>query len=338
MVETRPLLTIAIPTYKRSKELELLLSVLAPQLAGHPEIELYISDNASPDDTPALIRRFQDQGHVIRYHRHPENIGSDANFLSCFRAARGKYFWLFGDDDIILSGTIDSLLSHLTHGDFDIIYATSYGFRDDYLAERQGDPMGRHFHTITSARRMARVVNIMFTFISGMIVNKERLAEIPHEDPSVFLTTNLVQLSWVLPLLVYHRQSLVLWNRPIAGRQGAAGGYSLGSVFGEKLTYMLTRCLPGRPDLAHIIINFTLRRWFPSTMYDVRSSGNQNLRLEEAEVILRSCYGDNFRYWLFTWPVIKLSLPLAHLWFKAGALVSKALYIVLLPDFWKKEI
>ncbi|MEO6816071.1 MAG: glycosyltransferase family 2 protein [Edaphobacter sp.] len=338
MVETRPLLTIAIPTYNRSKELELLLSVLAPQLTGHPEIELYISDNASPDDTPALVQRFEADGLFARYHRHPENIGPDANFVSCFRAARGKYFWLFSDDDIILPGTIDSLLSHITHSDFDIIYATSYGFRQDYLAERQHDPMGRNFHTITSARRMACVVNIMFTFVSGMIVNKERFDSIPHEDPSAFLSTNLVQLSWVLPLLLHHRRSLVLWNRPVAARQGAAGGYSLGVIFGEKLSSIVTRCLPGRPDLVGAITNFALRRWFPSVIFDLRASGNQNLHLEEADAVLRSCYGSNFRYWLFTWPVIKLPLSLARLWFKAGALISKAIYVLSVPGFWKKEI
>ncbi|HZY61823.1 MAG TPA: glycosyltransferase family 2 protein, partial [Edaphobacter sp.] len=224
MDEIRPLLTIAIPTYNRSRELEMLLNVLAPQLSNHPEIELYISDNASPDDTPALVQRFQSKGLILRYHRHSENIGSDANFLSCFQAAQGKYFWLFSDDDIILPGAIDNLASHITRTDYDIIYATSYGFRHDYLAERQGDPLGRRFHTITNARRMASVVNIMFTFISGIIINKQRLNEIPREDPSAFLGTNLVQLSWALPLLLHHRQSLVLWDRPVAGRQGAAGG------------------------------------------------------------------------------------------------------------------
>lgn len=338
MVETHPLLTIAIPTYNRCKELELLLSVLAPQLVSHPEIELYISDNASSDDTLALVQRFQAEGLVVRYHRHQENVGSDANFLSCFRAARGKYFWLFSDDDIILPGKIDNLISHISHTDFDIIYATSYGFRDDYLAERQGDPLGRHFHTITDARRMARVVNIMFTFISGIIVNKERLDSIPHEDPSAFLSTNLVQLSWVLPLLLHHRRSLVLWDRPVAARQGAAGGYSLGVIFGEKLSSVGTRCLSGRPDLVSIIINFSLRRWFPSVIFDLRASGNRNLHIEDVDAHLRACYGSNFRYWLFTWPVIKLPLALARFWFKAGALISKFLYVLLIPNCWKKQI
>lgn len=337
MVETRPLLTIAIPTYNRGKELELLLSVLAPQLTNHPEIELFIADNASPDETTALVQRFQKEGLVVRYHRHPENIGPDANFLSCFRAARGRYFWLFSDDDIILPGTIDSLLSHITRSDFDIIYATNYGFRQDYLAERQHDPMGRRFHTITSARRMAFMTNIMFTFISAIVVNKERLESIPHEDPSAFLGTNLVHLSWELPLLLHHRRSLVLWDRPVAARQ-VAGGYSLGVTFGEKLNSVVARCLPGRTDIADAIVNVILRRWLPSVIVDIRTFGNQNLHFEEADAALRSCYGRNFRYWFFTWPVIKLPLSLARLWFRAEALIGKAIYALSIPGFWKKEM
>src|SRR5271157_2486524 len=196
-----PLLTIAIPTYKRSDLLGELLSVLAPQLIGHPEVELLISDNASPDDTSQVVQRFIDEGLAVRYCRHPENIGPDANFVSCFRMARGQYFWLFADDDIILPGSLDVLLGHLKTQDYDLIYVTSYGFRQNWQAERQRDPLHRRFHTIGSATHLAKVVNIMFTFISGMVVNKARLEEVPHEGPEAFIDTYLVQLSWTLPLL-----------------------------------------------------------------------------------------------------------------------------------------
>ncbi|HZY63951.1 MAG TPA: hypothetical protein VFE38_15650, partial [Edaphobacter sp.] len=114
--------------------------------------------------------------------------------------------------------------------------------------------------------------------------------------------------------------------------------YSLGSVFGEKLKSMLIRCLPGHTDLIYIITNFTLRRWFPSVIWDLRVSRNQNLRLDEANVMLRSCYGKNFRYWLFIWPMLKLPLPVAKFWLKITTLMSKILYISSMPDFWKKEI
>lgn len=337
MKSNRPLLTIAIPTYKRSGLLAESLAVLAPQLAGHSEVELIVSDNASPDDTSQVVQKFIDAGLSVRYHRHAENVGSDANFVSCFRMAAGKYFWLFGDDDIVTPGALDQVLGHIAGQDYDLIYVTSYGFHHDWQSRRQQDPLGRRFHTIADARHFAKVVNIMFTFISGMIVNKQRLEQILHEDPSAFLDTNLTQLSWTLPLLRHHRRSLVLWDRPIAARQGNAGGYAVGSVFGEKLTAVTARCLPDRPDLAACITNFAIRRWFPSIIFEIRASGNQDLRIEQAHMDLNRSYGRNFRYWLFTYPVLKLPLPIARLWCRAGETVSKIIYMLSIPGFWRKQ-
>jgi hypothetical protein len=46
MPDPRPVLTIAIPTYKRAEERTMLWRYLAPQIAEHPEVELLIFDNA----------------------------------------------------------------------------------------------------------------------------------------------------------------------------------------------------------------------------------------------------------------------------------------------------
>ncbi len=340
----RPLLTIAVPTWNRASLLTELLTALAPQLAGLPtgEVELLISDNGSTDATSDVVARFADQGLGLHHHRHPVNIGSDANFISAFKMARGTYVWLFSDDDIIVPGAVDDLLNHLRHTEFDLVYATSYGFRNDWSAERHGDPMGRRFHTITSAAHLTRVVNIMFTFISGIIVNKSRFEDLRRfdptlEDPSAFLGTNLTQLSWILPLLRHHRRSLVLWQRPVAGRLENGGGYSIGHVFGENLSAVTARCLPDRPNLAAIITNYTLRRWFPSQLMEIRASANQNFSLDQAEAALRQTYGSNPRYWIFTWPVLRLPLPLARVWLLAGTAISKLIYIIEIPTFWRKQ-
>src|SRR5665213_32350 len=258
-----PLLTIAIPTFHRAETLAGLLAALEPQVAQFPQVEVLVSDNCSEDETPAVIARFQSRfaaaGATLRSQRHAENIGADANFNSLYRAARGRFLWVFGDDDLIAPGGLAQVVPHLTAPDEpDLIYATSYAFRSDPDAERIHDPLGRRFHTITSARTFARVVNVMFTFISGIIINRERLESIPHEDPSAFIGTNLVQLSWVLPLLLVHRRSIVLWDRPVAGRIGHAHGYALGKVFGEQLASTTTRLLPGRPSLVAAILNPTV--------------------------------------------------------------------------------
>ncbi len=337
-----PLLTIAIPTFNRAASLSRLLSVLEPQVAAFPQVEVLISDNCSTDGTSSVIaeyrRRYAAAGATLHAQRHPENVGSDANFVSLFHAARGRFFWICGDDDLIAPGGLAQVMPHLLCDEQpDLIYATSYGFRDDPAAEFQGDPLQRRFHTFTSARGFAGVVNIMFTFITGIIVNRERLQSLPHEDPAAFIGTNLVQLSWSLPLLLAHRRSIVLWQRPVAAQQGQAHGYSLGSVFGEQLVALTHRLLPGRPDLARAILDPTIRRWFPSILIDVRSSQNTTLQLHSAHRHLKRAFHGNFRYWLFTWPVLTLPLPLAKLWQKAGAAVSKATYMVTVPGFWRKQ-
>jgi abequosyltransferase len=337
-----PLLTIAIPTYNRAEDLANLLALLQTQLTPFRQVELLVSDNASSDNTPQVIadaqHRFASTGARLTSHRHPTNIGADANFASCYHRARGHFLWICGDDDLIVPGAVDEVVGHLqTSPDLDLIYATSYGFRHDPVAEWQGDPLHRRFHTIRDPRRFAMIVNIMFTFISGIIVNKSRLQSLPHEAPEAFLDTNLVQLSWSLPLLLHHRKSLVLWDRPVAARVGNAHGYELGKVFGEQLATTVTRLLPNRPDLSAPILNVALRRWLPSVVIDYRSTATQTLGLHDATRALRRAYAHNPRFWIFTWPALTLPLPLARLYTRATAALSKLIYIAHLPNFWRKQ-
>jgi abequosyltransferase len=129
----------------------------------------------------------------------------------------------------------------------------------------------------------------------------------------------------------------VLWTRPVAASVGEAHGYSLGHVFGRQLSAVLDRLLPGRPDLARPILNVALRRWFPSILLEFRGHGHDRLSLEQAHGELRSAFGRNPRYWLFTWPALTLPLPAARLYTRASAALSKLFYMLQIPGFWRKN-
>lgn len=336
MHDPQPLLTIAIPTYNRAADLSVLLTALEPQLVGHPEVDLFVSDNCSPDATEQTVAAFITRGMRIRYQRQPENIGSDRNFVTCFEQAQGEYFWICGDDDIILPGTLDKVLDQL-RTPLDLIYLTSFGFTQNYSAERTEDPLNRRIHTFSSALKFTKVVNIMFTFMSAMVVNRNRLLALNPEPPRAFLSTNLTQLSWCLPLLPTFRRGVVLWDRPLAARQGNAGGYALGTVFGTNLKATVARLLPDHPELQATITNFTLRRWLPSIMVSMRAANNQRIGLEAAQQQFQSAYGQNWRFWLFAVPVMRLPLPLARVWLKLGAAASMLIYVLTVRNFWRKE-
>src|SRR5579864_5029228 len=133
---TKPLLTIAIPTYNRAECLKELLSVLADQLKNEPRVELIISDNASPDETPSVVQEFVDRGLRVRYFRNAQNIGADANFLQCFEQARGKYVWLFSDDDLIVRGGLAKILGYCAAAEYDLISLNTYAFEESHTPIR----------------------------------------------------------------------------------------------------------------------------------------------------------------------------------------------------------
>jgi glycosyltransferase involved in cell wall biosynthesis len=99
MVPPPPTLTICMPTRNRQQHLERgLARVLEPGVFPFP-IEVLVSDNASTDDTGAVVRRWIERGLPVRYQRHERNIGPYGNQFSALRGARGTYAIYHADDD-----------------------------------------------------------------------------------------------------------------------------------------------------------------------------------------------------------------------------------------------
>jgi glycosyltransferase involved in cell wall biosynthesis len=98
VTEFKPLVSIGMPTYNRADGyLPLALDSALEQ--DYPNLEIIVSDNASTDGTEELIRSKADSR--IRYFRHAESIGGTNNFNFCVEQARGAYFLLLHDDDLI---------------------------------------------------------------------------------------------------------------------------------------------------------------------------------------------------------------------------------------------
>ncbi len=106
--ETDDLVTIAITTYNRADGF--LRDAISSALAQtHRNIEVIVADNSSNDDTGALVASFEDER--IDYVRHESNIGPYRNFNFCVDRARGKYFCLLHDDDLMDPDFVASCLA-----------------------------------------------------------------------------------------------------------------------------------------------------------------------------------------------------------------------------------
>jgi glycosyltransferase involved in cell wall biosynthesis len=111
-----PLVTIAIPTYNRANGfLKQALQSAVNQTYRH--LEIIVSDNCSKDHTEMLVKTFDDPR--IRYIKHPTNIGASNNFNFCVNEAKGIYFCMLHDDDLIDPDFIEMCIASLK-GNFDV--------------------------------------------------------------------------------------------------------------------------------------------------------------------------------------------------------------------------
>ncbi len=107
MIVDRPLVTIGISTYNRANGY--LRSALESALAQtYSNLEIVVSDNGSSDATADLLASYDDPR--LRVVRQPTNIGANGNFNACLREAKGEWFLLLHDDDLIDPDMIDACL------------------------------------------------------------------------------------------------------------------------------------------------------------------------------------------------------------------------------------
>jgi glycosyltransferase involved in cell wall biosynthesis len=136
----RPLLSCAITTYNRAHWLTHSLPRLIE--AARPfrdQVEVVVCDNTSTDATPDIVARFAGTP-SFSSRRNPANLGMLGNLGATTRASKGAYIWLMGDDDLIIDGAIEAVLSGLeAHPDVEMAYM-NYAYTNFDAPEQLADP------------------------------------------------------------------------------------------------------------------------------------------------------------------------------------------------------
>jgi glycosyltransferase involved in cell wall biosynthesis len=119
----RPLVSVGIPTYNRSKGLQRTLECITKQT--YTNLEIIVSDNCSTDaDTQKIVRKFMQFDSRIHYHRQEKNIGPALNFDFLIKKATGEYFMWAADDDEWNNYFIEKCLNEfLNHQDLVLCYS-----------------------------------------------------------------------------------------------------------------------------------------------------------------------------------------------------------------------
>ena len=307
----KPILSIGIPTYNRAKLLKWNLESLYGQkrAIASGQVEVLVSNNASTDDTDAVVQSYIEHGLPITYFCNVENIGPDGNFLQCIAKAQGKYVRLLGDDDLLLDGAVDALVKILSQEDYGVVYISGIPYerrREKAPAYEAIDVKNETFH---EPNKFMRKESYYITFMSGNIFNKEHL---PPFQPEQYRGTSLIQVPFYLYALCHAKRNLYLKEPFLAvgGNGDNNGGYGLYQVFGVNLFDMLTSFEKEglRADTIRAIADDILVNFFPFFIVIAREKENF---IAESLAVMEKYHGENWRYRYICKPLFSLPLPLA---------------------------
>ena len=313
MGKSRPILTLAIPTFNRSAYLAELLECLLPQFANESRAELIVSDNASTDETKTTVMTFVQRGLKVQYIRNAENLGSDRNFLQCLNVASGKYVWVMGDDDLLAPGAIAIILRMVEQEEYDLVYLSSLGFSGHCRPVPNRDQLGRFAEVVTDGEYFLEKVNALIGLISVNIINKDRLLASNHPPIADLRESNLIQVGWLFPVIHRRCRVLYIFERLVFYRRFNSGGWGICEVFGLRLHTIARSYFSDEPSLAHSLMNGVLRYWLPDVIIEMRRGHQQSMNAEDFAQTLQPLFKRNWRYWIFVYLVAVPPLPIALL-------------------------
>lgn len=102
-----PKVSVCIPTYNSAHSLGCAIQSVLNQ--SFEDFELVISDNASMDNTEALVNSYHDKR--IKYICNNENIGMYPNFNKCIEASNGQYIKFLCSDDWFQPNLLEAFIA-----------------------------------------------------------------------------------------------------------------------------------------------------------------------------------------------------------------------------------
>jgi glycosyltransferase involved in cell wall biosynthesis len=297
-----PILTIIVPTYNRSRCLEVLLRTLHQEVASlKDEVTVMVLDNCSDDDTHNVINRMGAEWPALQSHRHEQNIGAENNFLYGVKLVESRWFWILSDDDLPKLGLIGQLIGLLRFHKPTLLHLRSHWIKKDAELEINGLnklPAQKNKLLVfdLDALSFAKYTNSMVSFISGMIIDRDGLnVALNGHRIDRFNYSNLIQLGWVLPMLSKPGRFLYVADKCILTRIETRG-YDSMSTLGISYAQVVNQVYGSDSPIARTFIKINLVHFLPNLIWKSRLCSSTLTITRETWNHLKEYYGTHFFY------------------------------------------
>jgi glycosyltransferase involved in cell wall biosynthesis len=138
MIKSTPLVSVAMATYNGAQYITAQLESILNQT--YKNLEVIITDDASSDNTIAIIKDFQKKYDGIKLFSNTINSGVTITFENSFKNCTGDFIAIADQDDIWELYKIETLLNQLENED--AIYSNSL------LVDKDGQSLNKEFKSL----------------------------------------------------------------------------------------------------------------------------------------------------------------------------------------------
>lgn len=279
--DSKPLVTVGIPTYNRPEGLRRTLECMTRQT--YTNLEIIVSDNSASNKEPELVvRELMQRDPRIQYFKQDRNKGYLNNYNFVLEKASGKYFMWAADDDKWALTFIETLVEILQSGEPNYVAAimeVQYTI-DNMKCEffKQGGAFYK-FHSKNRMKRLEYMIkcaydNLIYSLFDREILQKAGKIYFSRLDWSK-ITMNEIPLylyvlqygNWrVLPKIGMYKKTNRLtyenikWEF-IGGKKPISENFSYAYYYHEHLNYILKYHLFALRNVFLMINHLKLKYW-----------------------------------------------------------------------------
>lgn len=217
------LFSIIVPTYNRGEILRGCLKAILPFVRTMAEsVSVYVSDNASTDNTQSVVESFMSEySDILYYKRQKTNVGMFNNFRDAACSVNSRYIALVGDDDKALPyyvSTIVSLLKQYPNVGLINVNLLSVSEHGYYLGTRDKVVAENHVKLYSSGGDFLKEHLIVPSLISSNVFLKndfvKTLVEVGIDDYPGYDWFYAMMLSVINKPCLYYDLPLLIQRQP----------------------------------------------------------------------------------------------------------------------------
>lgn len=179
---------ILIPTYNRCTDLKNNLEHLKSEMLKHHlfgEFGIYVSDNASTDDTWSMLQQIQHEWKSLiqlDIVRNETNVGLEQNVVNLLQKASAEYVIWLGDDDFLAEGYLVFVREQFSN-DIPGWMIPGLVELDKEGNKTIGRPVAFPFKSFSAGFDTVYELSHLAHQMSGLVVKRENLADVYLAKP-----------------------------------------------------------------------------------------------------------------------------------------------------------